>query len=109
MEVRLSLKACVSKCEGQGPATVVEGKIERAHRHSPEGKVLALGHESVLITSRAMRLLLSGCTLHVKINGQVTEVKLAKGAEAGDSMRQRRPHSLTSTAEPVSAPTRRAA
>jgi len=109
MELQLTLKPCLNKCESTGPAIVVAGKIERAHRHSPDSKVLQVGPDLVLISSRAMRLLLSGCTLHIKLNGQVTEVKLAKGAEAGDSMRQRRPHSLTSTAEPVSAPTRRVA
>ena len=109
MELSLSVRPCLNKCEGTGPAIVVEGKIERAHRHSPEAKALAVGPDLVLITSRAMRLLLSGCTIHVKVDTKVLEVKIAKGAGVGDSMRQRRPHSLTSTAEPTSAPTRRVA
>src|SRR2546426_4856166 len=96
MELVLSLRPCTNKCESQGPAVLVEGKIERAHRHSPSSKVLVLGPEAVLISSRAMRLLLSGCTLHVVLHGWseptfhqhlLHEVKLA--GERGEPMRQR--------------------
>src|SRR5438445_220115 len=94
--LKLLLKPCQCKDGGTSPPTPVDGQIVRAHRDSPLGRALVLGlnfvhvdyTESVYISSRAMRLLLSGCTIHVPLRDPrvLWEVKLA--ARCGAPMRQ---------------------
>lgn len=65
---------------GKVPALTVRALIQPAHRHSGRDKALVLDTgDSVLMSSRAMRLLLSKATIHLRIGPTVYEVRQGYG------------------------------
>lgn len=91
MDLQVSLRPCPKgwMCLGGEQWKAVSATIDRAHYQSQGLKALALGPDlQVLISSRAMRLLLSGSTIHVKTDA-TWEVRLVKKAGGrGEPMRQ---------------------
>lgn len=63
---------------GKEAATKVQGSLEPAHQDTKRAKALWLkaGEQylGVLLPNRAMRLLLSGCVVHVRIGEKLYEL-----------------------------------